>query len=632
MSESSSPIAPLRMSLPNSPNVNNPISNSNPQNPTLLSPQVFTAPNSPSLHPSPGFVSGGNSFLGNAPEPLSPMPEGWRPRPIPHMNQDDVNVSRVMEALGIANPTTDQAVTTLVDRVVLLETKSRRDANTIRELKILLPDLRSLKMDLLSIRSGSQQDIQQVRGNIDAVNSSTGYRLDHIEELARNPVTPRVFREPPYQEHVYFSGTLAETRAFCFAVRGILERNSENFKDEKHKIMWIAGMFRKHDGKMGDDCASYGWWVGLMESNASQQGLDPKTASSRPDFILPVLQSAEIFLVELESHFSVTVEVEEARRVLRSLRQGNSSIQEFNNTFNSHLYSVGDLDDMSKCEIYMKAIKNQIFDLGVWRGCWKDVKTLVQKQEMAVTLSSDPGLHIVDCVMTGKSAHQQQSQGSRTVTQTRVDQRIIHPPPKFGKPSNRPEPVPMDLDTLEADAEFTLDAWREECISLNMCWRCGGDFDLAHSENRGCCIPRVHQLDRIQRLEIWKDWGGNVSSAAPPPPRHQPRGSGSAPPSSWARDNRSSPRHSGTPRYSSFAPAPPVGSNVGRNDKGKKRESVSASAFTEDPASKRRTDTSGPPASGEENQFLANDAMDTTQESLGDICFERGLSNMMYED
>ncbi|KAH9469566.1 hypothetical protein Pst134EA_006859 [Puccinia striiformis f. sp. tritici] len=118
------------------------------------------------------------------------MPEGWQPRPIPHVNQDDANVARMMEALGIANPSTEQSVITLVDRVVALESKCRRDANTIREMKILIPDLRNLKMELLSIRSGTQQDISQVRNNIDAVNASTGFRLDRVEELTRNSASP----------------------------------------------------------------------------------------------------------------------------------------------------------------------------------------------------------------------------------------------------------------------------------------------------------------------------------------------------------------------------------------------------------------------------------------------------------
>ncbi|KAH9442457.1 hypothetical protein Pst134EB_028707 [Puccinia striiformis f. sp. tritici] len=242
MSDSSSPVNPIRMSLPLSPTQNNLTSTPLSPNPLLLSPQVFTAPNSPAHN-----QDGGNAFFLTAPDPLSPMPEGWQPRPIPHVNQDDANVSRMMEALGIANPSTEQLVITLVDRVVALESKCRRDANIIREMKILIPDLRNLKMELLSIRSGTQQDISQVRNNIDAVNSLTGFRLDRVEELTRNPASPpdtlRVYREPPYQDHIYFSGALSETRAFCFSVRGTLERNIDNFKDEKHKIMWIAGMF-----------------------------------------------------------------------------------------------------------------------------------------------------------------------------------------------------------------------------------------------------------------------------------------------------------------------------------------------------------------------------------------------------
>ncbi|KAH9466207.1 hypothetical protein Pst134EB_001267 [Puccinia striiformis f. sp. tritici] len=216
-----------------------------------------------------------------------------------------------------------------------------------------------------------------------------------------------------------------------------------------------------------------------MESNASQQGLDPKTASVMPNFVLPVLQSVEVFLAELESHFSITVEIEEARKVLRSLRQGNSSIQEFNNTFNSHLWSVVGLDDMSKSEIYMKAIAPRILELGVLRGCWKDLGTLKLKQETAVSLASDSALPIVDRIMAGKQGQHQQSQIPRTVTQTRVDQRVIQPPPKLGNPPKlgshfiNSGPVPMDIDTLEAEAGFDIDVWKTQCRRLNMCWRCG---------------------------------------------------------------------------------------------------------------------------------------------------------------
>ncbi|KNF05413.1 hypothetical protein PSTG_01627 [Puccinia striiformis f. sp. tritici PST-78] len=182
MSNSSSPTLPLRMPLPSSPNPNQPNSTPISPNPNLLSPHLFTAPNSPSQNPPLGFVAGGNSLFASAPEPLSPMPEGWRPRPIPHINQDDANVSGLMESLGMANPPTEETVPTLVNRIVLLETKSRRDANTIRELKLLLPDLRNLKMELLSIRSGAQQDLVQVRNNIDSVNTSTNFRLNRMDE------------------------------------------------------------------------------------------------------------------------------------------------------------------------------------------------------------------------------------------------------------------------------------------------------------------------------------------------------------------------------------------------------------------------------------------------------------------
>ncbi|KAH9464376.1 hypothetical protein Pst134EB_033277 [Puccinia striiformis f. sp. tritici] len=400
--------------------------------------------------------------------------------------------------------------------------------------------------------------------------------------------------------------------------------------------MWVAGMFRKQDGKMGDDCASHGWWVGLMESNASQQGLDPKTASVTPNFVLPVLQSVEVFLAELESHFSVTVEIEEARKVLRSLRQGNSSIQEFNNTFNSHLWSVVGLDDMSKSEIYMKAIHQRVLELGVLRGSWKDLGTLKLKQEMAVSLSSDSALPIVDRIMANKQS--QHSQAPQTVTHTRVDQRVIQPPPKLGNTPKlgshfvNTDPSPMDIDTLEAEAGFDIDSWKSQCRKLNMCWRCGGDFDDAHNENKGCCIPRIHQLTPEQRVNIWKDWGGHVPNS-PPPARRQARASGSAPPSSWPRDNRSVAGFGNSnrgPRYTSFAPGTSRTENSGRFDKGKKRESVSA--FNEDSASKRRANETEPTGNEEDDQVLANDAVDTGNQSLGDMYFNKGIMDLMYDD
>ncbi|KAI7964982.1 hypothetical protein MJO29_003080 [Puccinia striiformis f. sp. tritici] len=148
------------------------------------------------------------------------MPEGWQPRPIPHANQDDTNVSRMMEALGIANPSTEQSVVTLVDRVVALESKCCRDAGIIREMKVLMPDLRNLKMELLSIRSGTQQDISQVRNNIDSVNSSTGFRLDRVEELTRKPISQpeaiRVYQEPPLSRSYLFLWGSVRNKGFLF--------------------------------------------------------------------------------------------------------------------------------------------------------------------------------------------------------------------------------------------------------------------------------------------------------------------------------------------------------------------------------------------------------------------------------
>ncbi|KNF01172.1 hypothetical protein PSTG_05526 [Puccinia striiformis f. sp. tritici PST-78] len=81
---------------------------------------------------------------------------------------------------------------------------------------------------------------------------------------------------------------------------------------------------------------------------------------------------------------------------------------------------------------------------------------------------------------------------------------------------------------------------------------------------------------------------------------------------------------------SSLAPGTSRSENEGRFEKGKKRESVSA--FNEDPASKRRANESETLGMGSGDHVLANDALESSNQLLGDMYFNKGISDLMYDD
>jgi hypothetical protein len=104
--------------------------------------------------------------------------------------------------------------------------------------------------------------------------------------------------------------------------------------------------------------------------------------------VISELFDSESFLLVFEDMFSNHKEAEEQRKALFSLRQGSKSIAEFNIQFNTLLYTVI-LSEESKCEVYKAAINPKIIELGVQRGGWTELDTLVEKQRMAVKLLTD---------------------------------------------------------------------------------------------------------------------------------------------------------------------------------------------------------------------------------------------------
>jgi hypothetical protein len=97
---------------------------------------------------------------------------------------------------------------------------------------------------------------------------------------------------------------------------------------------------------------------------------------------------SESFLLAIEDMFSNHKEAEEHCKALLLLRKGNKSIAEFNIQFNTLLYTVI-LSEESKCEFYEAVISPKIIELGVNRGGWTELDTLVNKQRMEVKLAID---------------------------------------------------------------------------------------------------------------------------------------------------------------------------------------------------------------------------------------------------
>jgi hypothetical protein len=228
------------------------------------------------------------------------------------------------------------------------------------------------------LKANLQQDLLQICQGIDAVNTSTNSCLETIEQISINQIQEPVvkLRKLPYYAHLCFLGDIRETNPFCFFICNAFKRLTENFANEKHRILWIAGYFCASEGKLGNQGVfSFKWWCGLLGKNAAAQGLDASKGSSAATFVIDELLSSEFFLQSIERTFTNHKELEDARKALKSLKQGKETIEQCNIIFNSLLYSV-DISDASKCEIYADAIHPEIMNLGLQRGGWSGVTNL----------------------------------------------------------------------------------------------------------------------------------------------------------------------------------------------------------------------------------------------------------------
>ncbi|PLW11811.1 hypothetical protein PCASD_21054 [Puccinia coronata f. sp. avenae] len=442
------------MSLPNSPQ---------PLISLTTSPQPHQ--NRPFLSTCKPLNSAQNSPRPSLP-PLSPIPN-FSSRPIDSLytygqpDLGDSSVNALLAQLSIDNRPIQELVMSNTERIAQLQTTGRRQQKEITKLKKLL----ELNSEVVTLKANLQQDLLQICQGIDAVNTSTNSCLETIEQFLINRV----------QEPVV-------------------------------KILWITGYFRASKGKLGNQgMSSFNWWRGLLGKNAAAQGLDASKGSLAATFVIDELLSSEFFLQSIKRTFTNHKELEDARKALKTLKQGKETIEQFNIIFNSLLYLV-DLSDASKCEIYADAIHPEIVNLGLQRGGWSGVTNLDIRQSMAVLLANDVAevLALEPSRARGITAKVEQRFNSGQVN------RPIAPIPKPVPPPKLSEGTPMDLDAIAANIGFTYALFKQECIAEGLCHKCAGPFDSVHEELSGCPCPEDKQLTLKNKLTLWKNWGGYV--------------------------------------------------------------------------------------------------------------------------
>ncbi|OAV86331.1 hypothetical protein PTTG_10222, partial [Puccinia triticina 1-1 BBBD Race 1] len=326
------------------------------------------------------------------------------------------------------------------------------------------------------------------------------------------------------------------------------------------------------------------------------------------DYVLPELRDLDAFMEAIEHTFANHHELEEAEAAFFAAQQGNKTIEEFNILFNSLLRPL-QLDDRSQCKADDKAIDSNLVKLALIRGPWNDVVNLQVKQEIAVAVSCN--LAGVTKILDPKF---------QPVRSSGQPAYRAPPPP----PSSNPKPPDgdaMDLDEVSSamkDAGFTYADFRQKCVDRNICIRCGGSFDDAHYQKRGCTLGRDMKMDMSEMLELWKEWGGLV--------RKKKAGSRRSD-SKWAPENL--PRNSNTSGRSrarvqseqSKSPSP-----VERPDKGKKRESL---AEVDGLPFKKRAPVA---ESQERDPVLSAEVVDVEDMSAGEVFFNTCMSQKMSSD
>ncbi|KAI7961732.1 hypothetical protein MJO28_002221 [Puccinia striiformis f. sp. tritici] len=347
--------------------------------------------NRSSLNYSPALINLTTSTTPNSP--------AQNPPPIA-----EPGVSTLLSGLQMDDPDRDVVANRHSQSIANLEAQVRRNEETIRKQSRDIKTLNSLlplATEFSNHKSTNLQELLQIRSGVDVLNNSIDACLSRLENFGTQPA---VKPEPPYHQHIFFSGSMKEVSRFNSTMRDTFARLPGHFSGEKHKILYIIGYFRASKDNSSDDCASNVWWRGLLATNAGMQGLNTKKASALDTFVLPELLTSEGFLEAINNQWPNVTEAEDNWKAFESLRQGSTSIGDFNSAFNTLYLQLGiNLEPKVVCDYYDKAVNEGISNLVSVRGGWAGEEDIKKKQKIAVAISREPvGLSIVNQMVNQK--------------------------------------------------------------------------------------------------------------------------------------------------------------------------------------------------------------------------------------
>ncbi|KAI9606360.1 hypothetical protein KEM48_001903 [Puccinia striiformis f. sp. tritici PST-130] len=162
MSDNSSPVAPVRMVLPNSPNTS-----SIPQN-------------------------GPTSF-----------PSFYNPQGVPGSLGDE-NVSNLLAGLNIASPDRDSLLFSHAQTIAVMQTQAGRGDDNLKKAE---DHIRELRLENSNMRVNYQQELFQLRTTIESFNNNTSSRLNRLEEIdSRRDQVVKQHVPPPQHNHINSPG------------------------------------------------------------------------------------------------------------------------------------------------------------------------------------------------------------------------------------------------------------------------------------------------------------------------------------------------------------------------------------------------------------------------------------------
>ncbi|POW12428.1 hypothetical protein PSTT_04483 [Puccinia striiformis] len=321
----------------------------------------------------------------------------------------------------------------------------RKQSRDIKTLNSLLP----LATEFSNHKSTNLQELLQIRSGVDVLNNSIDACLSRLENFGTQPA---VKPEPPYHQHIFFSGSMKEVSRFNSTMRDTFARLPGHFSGEKHKILYIIGYFRASKDNSSDDCASTFGGVDCWLLTR---------ASALDTFVLPELLTSEGFLEAINNQWPNVTEAEDNWKAFESLRQGSTSIGDFNSAFNTVYLQLGiNLEPKVVCDYYDKAVNEGISNLASVRGGWAGEEDIKKKQKMLCHSREPVGLSIVNQMVNQKKP-----------LPTRPNQ--ILPLKRPIHTAKLSPGVPMDLDSVSGIV-FSWPLFKDVCKEHAICIHCGG--------------------------------------------------------------------------------------------------------------------------------------------------------------